>query len=87
MAFGYTIGEVRGVVSVKLPSIGWKEVLPILTNPIALGLFACAYLINFFFMQRVIIRQLKKLTSDANAIAKGDPGQKSRLYHTAAVQR
>ena len=71
-AFNYKIGDVRGIVSVKLPSIGWKEVVPIFTNPIALGLFALAFLLNFFFIQRVIIRRLKKLTNDATAIAKGD---------------
>jgi len=70
-AFGYKVGEVRGIVSVKLPSITWQQLLPILSNPIAIGLVVCAFLLNFLFTQRVIIKRLKQLTGDATAIAKG----------------
>ena len=72
VAFGYKVGDVRGIISVKLPSIGWKEALPILSNPIAIALVTVAFLINFFFMQSFIIKRLKKMTTDTTAIAKGD---------------
>ena len=70
-AFGYKVGEVRGIVSVKLPSITWQGLLPILSNPIAIGLVVFAFLLNLLFTQRVIINRLKRLTDDATAIAKG----------------
>ncbi len=70
-AFGYKVGDVRGIVSVTLPAISWQELLPVLSNPIAIGLLVFAFLLNFLFTQRVIIRRLKQLTKDATAIAKG----------------
>lgn len=70
-AFGYKVGDVRGIVSVKLPSISWQGLLPILSNPIAIALLIFAFLLNFVFTQRVIIRRLVNLTNDTTAIAKG----------------
>jgi len=70
-AFGYKVGDVRGIVSVKLPSISWRGLLSILSNPIAIGLVFFAFLLNFLFTQRVIIKRLISLTNDATAIAKG----------------
>jgi HAMP domain-containing protein len=70
-AFGYRVGDVRGIVSVKLPTISWKGLLSIFSNPIALGLIFFAFLLNFLFTQRVIIKRLSNLTNDATAIAKG----------------
>jgi len=70
-AFGYKVGDVRGIISVKLPAITWKGILPILSNPIAITLLVLAFLLNFIFTQRVIIRRLVNLTNDATAVAKG----------------
>jgi len=70
-AFGYKVGDVRGIISVKLPSITWQGILPILSNPIAITLLILAFLLNFIFTQRVIIRRLVSLTNDATAVAKG----------------
>ncbi|MFP7755942.1 DUF3365 domain-containing protein [Thermodesulfobacteriota bacterium B35] len=70
-AFGYKVGDIRGIVSVKIPSIGWQKLLPILTNPIVIALVVLAFAINFLFTQRFIIRRLTRLTEDANAIARG----------------
>ncbi len=70
-AFGYKVGDIRGIVSVKLPSIGWQRLLPILTNPLVIALVVLAFAINFIFTQRFIIRRLTRLTDDANAIARG----------------
>jgi methyl-accepting chemotaxis protein len=70
-AFGYRIGDVRGIVSVKLPTISWQGLLSILSNPIAIGLILFAFLLNFFFTRNFIIKRLTRLTNDASAIAKG----------------
>lgn len=70
-AFGYKVGDVRGIISVKLPAITWQGILPILSNPIAITLLVLAFLLNFIFTQRVIIRRLVNLTNDATAVAKG----------------
>ncbi len=70
-AFGYKVGDIRGIVSVKIPSIGWQRLLPILTNPFVIALVVLAFAMNFLFTQRFIIRRLTRLTEDANAIARG----------------
>ena len=70
-AFGYKVGDVRGIVSVKLPTLSWQGLLSIFANPLAIGLVALAFLLNFLFTQKVIIKRLGSLTSDVTAIAKG----------------
>ena len=70
-AFGYKVGDVRGIVSVKLPTLNWQGLLSIFANPIAIVLVALAFLLNFMFTQKVIIKRLRSLTSDVTAIAKG----------------
>ncbi len=70
-AFGYKVGDVRGIVSVKLPTQSWQDLLMIFANPVAIGMIVFAFLVNFLFTQNVIIKRLGKLTSDVTAIAKG----------------
>ncbi len=70
-AFGYKIGDVRGIISVTLPTIGFMEALPTLANPISLGAILLAFLINFFFNTRFILSRLQKLTEDTKAIVSG----------------
>ncbi len=69
-AFGYKIGDIRGIVSVKMPALGWKELAMIFTHPIAVALFIAAFLLNFFFSQQVI-KRIANLTGDIKAIARG----------------
>ncbi|MEN8189551.1 MAG: DUF3365 domain-containing protein [Thermodesulfobacteriota bacterium] len=70
-AFHYKVGDVRGIISVKLPSLGFKEVLPTLANPWSVGGIVLAFLINFFFTNRLILRRLHKLTADTKEIVSG----------------
>ncbi len=70
-AFGYKVGDVRGIVSVKLPTLSWQGLLTIFSSPVAIGLVVLAFLVNFLFTQKVIIKRLGSLTSDVTAIAKG----------------
>jgi hypothetical protein len=70
-AFGYKIGQVRGIVSVKLPDIGFQEVGRSLINPYSIGLVAAALILNVFFTYRFVIRRLVILTEDTELIASG----------------
>lgn len=71
-AFGYKVGEVRGVISVKLPDITFAEALPALANPFTLGLLAIAFLINFLYVRNGIISPVKDLTKSTEEIAAGN---------------
>ncbi len=70
-AFHYKVGDVRGIISVKLPSITLMEALPTLANPWSLGGIFLAFLINFLFTTRFILNRLHKLTEDTKAIVSG----------------
>jgi HAMP domain-containing protein len=71
-AFGYKVGEVRGIISVRLPDITLAEVLPALANPITLGVLFLAFLLSYLYVERDIIRRVRRLTQNAEDIAKGD---------------
>ncbi len=70
-AFHYKVGDIRGIISVTLPSLGFMEALPTLANPISLGGILLAFLLNFFFTSRFILNRLHKLTEDTKAIVSG----------------
>ncbi len=74
-AFGYKVGDVRGIISVKLPTIGVAEVLKTMANPFTIGLIAIAFIFNFLFTSRSIINRLRHLTEDVEAIADGQLGK------------
>lgn len=71
-AFGYKIGDVRGIISVKLPDIGLGAVMQSFLNPFTIGLIVLAFLITFVFTQYAIIARLKKLAETTEKISKGD---------------
>jgi methyl-accepting chemotaxis protein len=70
-AFGYKVGDVRGIISVRLPDLTWKDLVPTLANPYTIGALILAILINFLFAAN-LIRRLKRLTAGAEAIARGE---------------
>jgi len=70
-AFGYKVGDVRGIISVELPTIGVIDVLKTMANPLTIGLILLAFIFNFLFTSRAIINRLRRLTQDAEAIASG----------------
>ncbi len=70
-AFHYKEGDIRGIISVKLPSLGFMEALPTLANPISIGAIFLAFLLNFFFTTKFILNRLQKLTTDTKAIVSG----------------
>ena len=69
-AFGYKVGQVRGVVSVSLPAVGVREVIKSLINPWTLFFVSIIFIINLFFIYSVVVR-LVRLTRSAEAIAAG----------------
>ncbi|MBU0498621.1 MAG: DUF3365 domain-containing protein [Gammaproteobacteria bacterium] len=71
-AFGYKVGDVRGVISVKLPDLTLADVLPTLANPYSISLLVIAILINLIFTRYGLIKRLRDLTEGAEAIAEGN---------------
>ncbi|OGT87574.1 MAG: hypothetical protein A2286_00200 [Gammaproteobacteria bacterium RIFOXYA12_FULL_61_12] len=74
-AFGYKVGDVRGVISVKLPDLTMADILPTMANPYTIGLLIIAVLINFLFTRYSLIKRLRALTEGAEAIAEGNLDQ------------
>ncbi len=71
-AFGYKVGDVRGIISVKLPDTTFTDILQAFLSPITVILVIAAFLINYFYTQRSIINRLKTLSHSTEEIAKGD---------------
>lgn len=69
-AFGYKVGQVRGVVSVTVPALSLKDALRSMANPYTAGLLAAALIFNILFIRAVVVR-LIELTRSAEAIAAG----------------
>ncbi|MER2602069.1 MAG: DUF3365 domain-containing protein, partial [Candidatus Competibacter phosphatis] len=71
-AFGYKVGDVRGIISVKLPDVTVADVLLTFLNPYTIGLIVLAFLLNFLFTQGAIIKRLKSLALTTERIAQGE---------------
>lgn len=71
-AFGYKVGDVRGIISVKLPNVTVIDVMKTLLNPYTLGLIVLAFLLNFFYAQRAIIARLIHLAKTTERLANGE---------------
>ncbi len=71
-AFGYKVGDVRGIISVSLQDIPLSEVISSFVNPITIGLVLIAFLMSFLYTEFGLIRRMKKLTITTERIAKGD---------------
>ncbi|WP_417909165.1 c-type heme family protein [Candidatus Electronema sp. PJ] len=69
-AFGYKIGQVRGVISVTVPAVGLRDVLKSLANPYSIALLVISLILNILFIRSVVMR-LVELTRNAEAIAAG----------------
>jgi hypothetical protein len=78
-AFGYKVGQVRGVVSVSLPAVGFREVIRSLINPWTVFFVLVIFAVNLLFIHSVVIR-LVRLTRSAEAIAAGK--LETELFYT-----
>lgn len=70
-AFGYKVGQVRGIISVRLPAVGVQEVVQSLINPWTIFCIITIILVNLLFIHSVMVR-LVRLTRSAEAIAAGN---------------
>lgn len=71
-AFGYEVGDVRGVISVKLPDLRLADVAHNLANPLTIGLIVLAFILNLLFTRWSLIRRLRHLTDAAESMAQGN---------------
>lgn len=71
-AFGYKVGDVRGIISVKLPDMTIADAMQTLLNPYTLSLIGLAFLLNFLYAQRSIIARLRRLAKMTERIAAGE---------------
>lgn len=71
-AFGYKIGDVRGIISVKLPDVTIGNLLQTLLNPYTIALITLAFLLNFFYAQWAMITRLKRLAKITERLANGE---------------
>ena len=71
-AFGYKVGDVRGIISVKLPDVTLAQVFLTFLNPFTVALIVLAFLLNFLFTQKAIINRLKDLAKTTERLAQGE---------------
>ena len=71
-AFGYKVGDIRGIISVSLPDVKIEEVVSSFINPITLGLVAVAFLMSYLYTHFSLILRIKSLTKKTKLIAKGE---------------
>lgn len=83
-AFGYKVGDVRGIISVRLPDITLSEVMGTFVNLYTIGLIAIAFLFNLLYTQFGIINRLKKLTATTVNISKGQMDEKLPLTENSS---
>ncbi len=74
-AFGYKVGEVRGVISVTIPDVDFFSIM----NPLEWGIIAFSVLaiagimlLNFIWFRRMVSHPLNILTEATKEIAKGE---------------
>ncbi len=90
-AFGYKVGDVRGIISVKFPDVTFTDIFLTLLNPYSVGLVVLAFLLNYLYAQRSIIDRLKQLARSTEAVANGEvnlrlptvPGSRDEVDHVA----
>ena len=70
-AFGYKVGDVRGIISVKLPDMTVLDVVRTFLNPYTIGLILLAFLLNFVYLRQTLIVRLERLAKTTESIAAG----------------
>lgn len=69
--FGYREGDIRGVITVDLPTVSLITTSPA-TNALSLTLLFAAFAINFILFKRIILNRIVKMTGMTDKIAQGD---------------
>ncbi|MDP2822539.1 MAG: DUF3365 domain-containing protein [Sulfuritalea sp.] len=83
-AFGYKVGDVRGIISVRLPDITLPEVMGTFVNLYTIALIVVAFLFNLLYTQFGIINRLKKLTTTTVNISRGQMDEKLPLNENSS---
>ncbi len=99
-AFGYKVGDVRGVITVNISKLSFFKMLAPIANPYTIILVVLGLLINFFLVKLVIVDRIKHLTYSADRMKQGklhtqlsDRYEKDsddeidRLYHTVDLMK
>lgn len=69
--FGYQAGDIRGIITVSLPTISLLSTSPV-TNVYSLILILAAFFLNFVLFKRVIINRIKKMTAATEKMTHGE---------------
>lgn len=69
--FGYKEGDIRGVITVDLPTISLITTSPA-TNALSVALIVAAFAINFILFKRMILDRIAKMTGMAEKMVHGE---------------
>ncbi|HRH81209.1 MAG TPA: EAL domain-containing protein [Thiobacillaceae bacterium] len=87
-AYGYRVGELRGVVSIRMPTAKFQErVVRIWSGQLlkSLAAFAVVFVALGLILDRLVLRRLNRLREGAQSIAAGDYG--TRIPVNSAADR
>jgi len=73
--FGFTEGDVAGIISVRLPARSFWDVALNVVGVWQLVMIVAAFVIAMLFMQFAVVRRLKNLTEATQQISLGKPGE------------
>lgn len=71
--YGFKVGDVAGVISVTLPTEPLLAASLRVLGPIEIGLIVLAFVILYVFVHFGVVKPIKKLTKNAEAISLGKP--------------
>ncbi len=70
-AFGYKVGDIRGIITVDLPKLSFFSLLTPVINVYTISIGIIGLLLNFVLIKKVIVNRIEKLTSIAKTIEHG----------------
>ena len=71
--YGFKTGDVAGVISVTLPTEPLLAAAFKVLGPLEIGLIVLAFVVLYLFVHFGVVRPIKKLTRDAQALSVGKP--------------
>ncbi len=70
-AFGYKVGDIRGIITVNLPKLSFLSILTPVANVYTISIGIIGLLLNFILIKKVIVNRIENLTSIAKKIEHG----------------
>ncbi len=71
-AFGYKVGDIRGVLTVNMSVTPLLSNTLVLLNPYTLGLLLLAFAVNFFLVKKLIVKRIIDVSQQVKMISEGD---------------